>query len=222
MPRPWTSATTTKSKVRCTERCSVKIKNFSMRKKCLYLAKRCFDDVLFFAALKYLAKLKAKGGAYNWKPQLEQRLDSIDAQVRNLCKKLLDYDNVPNKQKAFVNFCKNSLALNRQPQLAEKMWEAMGDLLRKPTQQDTKPAVVKEDDVEKKRKAEEEDGESEGKEKKKSKSEKKKEQDEGEEDDSKPEKKEKKKKKNKERQAASQGEDEEEEEEKPKVLNSRR
>eukprot|EP00961_Rhodomonas_salina_P254525 3439405-Rhodomonas_salina.2 len=34
-------------------------------------------------------------------------------QVRGLCKRLLEYDNVPNKQKTFVNFCKNSLALNR-------------------------------------------------------------------------------------------------------------
>jgi len=47
----------------------------------------------------------------------------MDKQMRDLCSRLLSYDNVPNKQKTFVNFCKNSLALNRQPHLAEKMWE---------------------------------------------------------------------------------------------------
>jgi len=46
----------------------------------------------------------------------------MEKQMRDLCTKLLSYDNVPNKQKTFVNFCKNSLALNRQPQLAEQMW----------------------------------------------------------------------------------------------------
>jgi hypothetical protein len=84
--------------------------------------------------LKYLAKLKEKGGGYNWKPEVEKLLPGMDAQMRGLCQKLLTYDNVPIKQKTFVNFAKNSLALMRQPQLAEKMWDMIGSVLKKPAQ----------------------------------------------------------------------------------------
>jgi ATP-dependent RNA helicase DBP3 len=56
----------------------------------------------------------------------------MDKQMRDLCSRLLNYDNVPNKQKTFVNFCKNSLALNRQPHLAEKMWDEVQDIIKKP------------------------------------------------------------------------------------------
>ena len=52
--------------------------------------------------------------------------------MRELCSRLLNYDNVPNKQKTFVNFCKNSLALTRQPHLAEKMWVEVQDIIKKP------------------------------------------------------------------------------------------
>ena len=50
-------------------------------------------------------------------------VDAVWEQLKQTFQKMLSYDNVPNKQKTFVNFCKNSLALNRQPHLAEKMWE---------------------------------------------------------------------------------------------------
>jgi hypothetical protein len=73
-----------------------------------------------------------QGGAYQWKPELEKKLPNMDKQMRDLCSRLLNYDNVPNKQKTFVNFCKNSLALNRQPHLAEKMWEEVQDIIKKP------------------------------------------------------------------------------------------
>jgi hypothetical protein len=70
-----------------------------------------------------------QGGAYQWKPELEKKLPNMDKQMRDLCTRLLSYDNVPNKQKTFVNFCKNSLALNRQPHLAEKMWDEVEVML---------------------------------------------------------------------------------------------
>jgi hypothetical protein len=82
--------------------------------------------------MKHLAKLKEKGAGYNWKPEVEKILPGMDAQMKGLCQKLLAYDNVPIKQKTFVNFAKNSLALMRQPQLADKMWELIGPLLKKP------------------------------------------------------------------------------------------
>ena len=85
--------------------------------------------------LKHLAKLKEKNGGYSWKPEVEKLLPGMDSQMRSLCQKLLTYDNVPIKQKTFVNFAKNSLALMRQPQLADKMWDLIGPLLKKPAQE---------------------------------------------------------------------------------------
>ena len=137
------------------------------------------------AAIKYLQKMKSKSGATSWKSQLEAKMQEIDPKIRELCKKLLAYDNVPTKQKAFVNFAKNSLALQRQPQLAEKMWEVVGDLLKKPTAQLQAAAEneEKEDDEVKQKKQkknkeseaveEEEDGEKDKKKKKKKKDKKK-------------------------------------------------
>ena len=91
--------------------------------------------------MKYLAKLKEKGGGYNWKPEVEKLFPGMDSQMRGLCQKLLTYDNVPIKQKTFVNFAKNSLALMKQPQLADKMWDLIGPLLKKPVQEAPAAAV---------------------------------------------------------------------------------
>ena len=154
--------------------------------------------------MKYLAKLKAKGGAYNWKPEVEKRMTSgMDGAMKGLCGKLLAYDNVPIKQKPFVNFAKNSLALQRQPHLAEKLWETIGDLLRKPTPEAAVPEPAAEEKNEESQDAD--DGEKKKK-KKKKKDKKRAEEDEEEEsaeamdvdEDSKSEKKKKKKRKSEE------------------------
>ena len=157
--------------------------------------------------MKYLAKLKAKGGAYNWKPEVEKRMTSgMDGAMKGLCGKLLAYDNVPIKQKPFVNFAKNSLALQRQPHLAEKLWETIGDLLRKPTPEAAVPEPAAEE------KNEESQDADDGEKKKKKKKDKKRDEEDGEEqeeqgDDEGEKKKKKKKKKDKKRAE----EDEEEE-----------
>eukprot|EP00290_Baffinella_frigidus_P013631 CAMPEP_0180155236 /NCGR_PEP_ID=MMETSP0986-20121125/24686_1 /TAXON_ID=697907 /ORGANISM="non described non described, Strain CCMP2293" /LENGTH=142 /DNA_ID=CAMNT_0022103847 /DNA_START=11 /DNA_END=436 /DNA_ORIENTATION=+ len=94
--------------------------------------------------MKYLSKLKAKSGGYNWKPEVEKRMASgMDSAMKGLCEKLLPYANVPIKQKTFVNFAKNSLALQRQPHLAEKLWTTIGDLMRKPVVADEEEGAGK-------------------------------------------------------------------------------
>jgi hypothetical protein len=192
--------------------------------------------------MKYLAKLKAKGGAYNWKPEVEKRMTSgMDGAMKGLCGKLLAYDNVPIKQKPFVNFAKNSLALQRQPHLAEKLWETIGDLLRKPTPEAAVPEPAAEekneesqdaDDGEKKKKkkkkdkkrdededdksaggaAEEDQDADDGEKKKKKKKDKKRDEEDGEEqEDQGDDEGEKKKKKKKKKDKKRAEEDEEEE-----------
>ena len=69
--------------------------------------------------------------------------------MKDLCTKLLAYDNVPNKQKTFINFAKNSLALNKQPHLAEKMWELVQDIIKKPAVPNQQSAQKSMQDAEK-------------------------------------------------------------------------
>jgi ATP-dependent RNA helicase DBP3 len=156
-------------------------------------------------------RLSLQGGAYQWKPELEKRLPTMDKQMRDLCSRLLGYDNVPNKQKTFVNFAKNSLALNKQPQLAEKMWELVQDIIKKPPVENQKPASKGEENGD--AQAEEDEVVDNG-EKKKRKKAKEEEQEEskGSEEEGKSDMKKKKKKKERQEEASGGGEEEEEEE----------
>lgn len=59
----------------------------------------------------------------SWIEAVFTALKEYDGPLRYLVDKLSMYDNIPRKQKAFVNFVSNSLNLKREPQTAEKLWD---------------------------------------------------------------------------------------------------
>lgn len=85
---------------------------------------RCISE-----AQKYMGKLydadsvKREGAKQDsWIDAVYDALQEYEGPMKYLVEKLAMYDNIPRKQKAFVNFVSNSLNLKREPQTAEKLW----------------------------------------------------------------------------------------------------
>ena len=88
--------------------------------------------------LQYLKKQQCGKGGVKWQDALRTALPTMQApaKVKEYLEWMLEFDNVPLKPKPFKNFCKNSMALQRDEATVEGMWTAFEPLLKKkPAQQ---------------------------------------------------------------------------------------
>jgi hypothetical protein len=81
-------------------------------------------------AQKYMGKLfdadslRREGAKQdNWIEAVYRALKEYSGPLQHLVDKLAQYDNIPRKQKAFVNFVSNSLNLKRDQSTANKLWD---------------------------------------------------------------------------------------------------
>lgn len=96
-------------------------------------------------AQKYMGKLYAAGNSKregakqdSWLGSVTALLGSYKGPLQHMVDRLMQYDNIPRKQKAFENFVANSLNLKRDPSTVRQLWSIVEPCQTKGTSEKTK------------------------------------------------------------------------------------
>jgi cell growth-regulating nucleolar protein len=92
---------------------------------------KCISEAEKYQGKLYEAKEKDNKGQVKqdmWISNVQKLIedgDGISPEVKSSLEKLLDFNNIPRKQKPFTNFAKNSLNMWRNDKLIADMWEVI-------------------------------------------------------------------------------------------------